>query len=74
MFSRLITEQEKQYYLQIAHDLDYPKEIIDRIKFARTVNDAERALTTGRQNAIRREELLYGYSHDPKVMLCHHLA
>ena len=74
MFSRTINEQERNSYLQIAHDLRYPEEIIKRIQRARTINDAERAMTTARQDAIRREEQLYGYAHDPKALICHQSA
>ncbi len=56
MYSRTITEQERQHYLQIAHDLRYPEEIIDRIISARTVSEAERTMITARKNEMKKEE------------------
>ena len=66
MYSRTISEQERQHYLQIAHDLRYPDEIIERIQRARTVSEVERTMITARKNEMRRER--------QRANLCHQSA
>lgn len=63
MRRKYLSQEQKNEYLKIAHELGYPEETIKRIKRSRTRTEAERALTAARHDQMRRDEKLYGYNY-----------
>ena len=49
-----MTKQEKREYIQIAKDLHYPKETIEKIRNAKDENECSRILHTARANEMNK--------------------